>query len=236
MTNIYLWGATTLIYWFVLQCWMYPKDRTESTLDYLSDVILTTEGLKSFGVVALLCLPLNINGNVFTFFGNVHNQGVKNVYSVWSLYQTAENDAFSMIGTAYQKAGRDATVILVGSVYQEAGRDALVGIGLSGFQKAGHDANVAGGIVFRQTSANNSLVFMGVSLVQKAGECACSIIGVNLIQNGKQAGVGLGLSVYQHGSETTETYVSMALYQRAGNQVRNFAVWSQMGFPDNKKK
>lgn len=55
-----------------------------------------------------------------------------------------------------------------------------------------------------------------------------SLVGINLIQRGKIVGVGIGLSVYQHGSEAAQTYLSMALYQRAGDRVRNFAVWSQL--------
>lgn len=214
MTNLVLFVVTTLVYWFVYEIYInYPINK---------------KILQRLGITVLLCLPLNINGNVFTVLGNVDSQGVKNIYSVLSLYQSAENDAYSLLGSLYQKAGRNAATMCVASAYQEAGHDAVVGIGASGYQNAGQDAIVFLGASVRQASGRSSTIVVGVSGIQDAKDVSSTLVGINLIQRGKIVGVGLGLSIYQHGLESADTYISMALYQRAGDRVRNFAVWSQL--------
>jgi len=108
---------------------------------------------KTIALIALLTLPVNVNGYVFTIAGNA--VGEKGVYSLFSLYQKSDGSVVTFIGLlGYQEAGHAALTFVGVSGYQRAGRDALAGIGLSGYQEAGRDART----------------LMGLSFLQRAGE------------------------------------------------------------------
>lgn len=79
MNNIELFVATTAVYFII---W---KLSQIFSLD--PDVISLQRIFRELAIIALLCLPLNINGNVFTVLGNAESP--KNAYSVFSLYQKA---------------------------------------------------------------------------------------------------------------------------------------------------
>src|SRR3989344_8892914 len=73
----------------------------------------------SIALISLLSLPININGNVFTVIGNAKSE--KSVYSVFSLYQHAGEDAVTIFSLAgYQKTGRNALTFVGVSVGQTA--------------------------------------------------------------------------------------------------------------------
>ncbi len=100
MENLALFVLTTILYYAI---WSTLINNANTATDF-------KEESKSLAVIALLCLPLNINGNVFTVFGNASSS--KNIYSVFSIYEKAEVDAFSVFGGLQQKAGHDAAVII----------------------------------------------------------------------------------------------------------------------------
>lgn len=182
---------------------------------------------KELVVVALLCLPLNINGNVFTILGNAKSS--KDIYSAFSLYQNAKIDAVSIFGTVFQKADRDAFVIIGIAGYQEAGHDAFLGGGLSGYQKGGNDVGAFFGISAFQKSSGDIVNLIGLVGYQEAGKVAATLCCFAGVQNsGNESAIPLGLIVYQNSEKRSETHLSMALYQRAGTQDGAFAVWSQL--------
>src|SRR3989338_6635158 len=78
---------------------------------------------KFFKVIVtamLLALPIDIGGNVFTIAGNAVAE--KNIYSLFSVYQQAGQDAVTGLGLEiYQKAGRGARVPISIALYQRVG-------------------------------------------------------------------------------------------------------------------
>lgn len=258
MINLILFAATTLVYWLGLGSLAAFDDHRINSRKYLTELRRTFldknsrgPALSMLGLVALLCLPLNINGNVFTVLGNVHSTGVKNAYSVFSLYLNAENNAYSLLGPMYQKTGRDAVAVIGFFNNQIAGRHALTLFGVVPYQKANDDAlSNEDGDAFILAGLNglqngkNSTLFAGVSIVQTAKEEAVGGLAAMLIQESRYSALVGGFNAYQYSSERSRTYVgltliqnsekvsenrlAMSIYQRAGNQSRAFAVWSKL--------
>lgn len=221
INNIGLYLVTLTIYFIVSFAVLY--DRTdnmegEGLFNFKNPEKVKRDAKRLFISLAFLCLPVNINGNIFTVFGNAVSE--KSVYSVWSFYQEAKEDAGSIFGlTAYQKAGRDA----------------LIAFGLVGYQKA---------------EKNDALIMAGFPIYQKAGNVSLVLFGGAGFQNAKYANLGFGLFIYQKATETSElgfglvgyqnagkravTKFSMALYQKVGVLDRSFAVWSKLEVPPNK--
>lgn len=82
MENLLLWAIFVCLYLVVYEAY-FVKKRNKM--------------LRNAVVIALLALPLNINGNVFTIIGNITDpRGIKNMYSIFSLVQTAENNTYSV--------------------------------------------------------------------------------------------------------------------------------------------
>lgn len=158
MENILLFVLTVVIYSFF---WLTIED-------YNLGFGLARQ-VKRIALVALLALPLNIGGNVFTIAGNATAE--KNVYSLFSFYQKAEQNAVTLVGlTGYQKAGRDA-VIGTGLVgYQKAGQDAITGIGIAGYQQAGQDAITGIGLTGYQEAKSGAKADIAIALYQRVGE------------------------------------------------------------------
>lgn len=124
MDNIFLFFETLIAY---------------SVLLFLVRIPLTWKRYcKQVALVALLALPINIGGNVFTVAGNATAE--KDIYSIFSFYQKAGRDAFTVFGFLYQQAERDAFTFL-GLTYQQARRDANFGFGLA-VQMAERNAGV----------------------------------------------------------------------------------------------
>mgnify|MGYP000156200292 CR=1 FL=1 len=99
-------------------------------------------------------MPFNINGHVFTVFGN--GESAKGFYSVASFYQrAADGDAMTVIGI---------------SGFQSAGQDAWTIVGISGYQRAGRDTGVLIGISGHQEADRNVWTIIGVSVHQRAEE------------------------------------------------------------------
>jgi len=222
VVNILLFLVSTIVY-FTLWCIVTNKPQKS-----------IRQRLKELAIVALLCLPLNINGSVFTVLGNIESS--KNVFSLFSVYQRAENDAHSLFGSIVQEAGHDASVL----------------VGLTGYQKAGNEASILVGVAGYQEAKNISGVLLGVSGVQESGRAyhivglvgyqkATDLSGVLCcfagIQHGNNsAGLLLGLVIYQASQKESATYLSMALYQKVREQDRSFAIWSQLKIKEQKEK
>jgi len=142
---------------------------------------------KRVAILAILCVPLNINGNVWTIMGNAVSE--KSVYSVFSFYQKAGVDAktiFTILG--YQEAGGDAGILIGLGGYQEAGNDALTVLGVAGYQEAGGDAMVGLGLAGYQEASNDAFTFFGLAGYQEAEGTAQVAIGLAFYQ--KVAGKG----------------------------------------------
>jgi len=184
MTNIALFFVTTFIYfvvWYVFSILSgkpYPGDK---------------KLLKIAALIALLCVPFNICGDVFTVLGNAEG---RNVYSVFSLYQKAEIDAFAAVGV-YQEAKQNAMTV-TGLAFQKAGCDALMLIGVPLYQRAGGDANNLIGLSVYQRADGTASTFFGITGYQKAGKAAGMVAGLTGYQRaGIEAGVLLGVALYQ---------------------------------------
>lgn len=207
MTNIVLFVLTTIFYrlvWFL--CNWSDKYYDDDWNPF------KRRGFKRLAITALLCLPLNINGNVFTVLGNVHStDGVKNITSVFSMYQNAENNAFAL-ASIVQKSGNDSFSFF-GSLYQNAGREAMVLAGLSIFQKS---------------IDSGAIILMGGVVQQEAKERAAIGVGIAGRQISNKPHLYFGFAAYQYGSSAAETRFAMALFQQAGQKNRSFAVWSRL--------
>lgn len=197
LSNLELFVLTVPVYFIIWRllydlycCVNYGNDIKQP------DLIFCKEAMRHLCIIAVLCLPLSVNNNVFTVFGNVSSTVTKNSYSVFSPYQSAENSAVSILGSIDQKAGNKAIVLFGLVIRQNAKRGAITAFGIAGFQK--------------------SEVLSGLGL------------GISGIQKGKHVGTVVGLSVYQHGFGSAQTALAMAIYQRAGDKVRNFAIWSKL--------
>ncbi|OGD25618.1 hypothetical protein A2819_02605 [Candidatus Azambacteria bacterium RIFCSPHIGHO2_01_FULL_40_24] len=152
MENILLFAFTVAIYSFV---WFF-----------FTDPIGWKKQVKRMALVALLALPFNIDGNVFTIAGNATAE--KSVYSVLSLYQRAEQNAVTLFGLAgYQKAGQDVETGIGLAGYQQAGRNATTFVGLAGYQQAGRDAQAIIAIALYQRVGEKTRAFGALSTLTR---------------------------------------------------------------------
>ncbi|MEK7566699.1 MAG: hypothetical protein AAB527_01000 [Patescibacteria group bacterium] len=136
--------------------------------------------IKTIGIAALLSLPVNINGNIFTIFGSAEG---RNVYSLFSFYQKAEKDSFALFGAILQYAGKDAAVVLGLTGYQNAGRDAVVGIGLTGYQNAGNNAVVGAGLAGYQKGVSSAATYVGLGIYQSVGDARRTLGAFSSLSN-----------------------------------------------------
>lgn len=156
MENIWLFIVTVTVYSLVMCCVILPDFNW-------------SRFIKNTAIIALLVLPLNIGGNVFTIAGNVVSE--KSVYSIFSLYQKAGQNAITLLSlTGYQQAGLNAVNFIGLTGYQKAGQDAVTIIGLAGYQKAGRDAVTAIGLSGYQKAENKTQVPVAIALYQRVGE------------------------------------------------------------------
>lgn len=125
-----------------------------------------TKQVKRVALVALLALPLNIGGNVFTIAGNATAE--KSVYSFLSLYQNAGQDAVIILGLAgYQNAGQNAGTVISLAGYQKAGQNAVTAFGLAGYQQAEQRATIGIGIALYQRVGEKTRAFGAISSLTK---------------------------------------------------------------------
>lgn len=143
MENILLFVLTVFLY-SAIWIWLSPPGSFGKYV-------------KRVALIALLSVPININGRVFTVIGNA--AGEKSVFSVFSLYQRADGDAVTFLGlSGYQRAGNNAVTGAGISGYQRAGNEAVTILGLSGYQRAGNAQTIVG-IAFYQNVEGNTRAF-----------------------------------------------------------------------------
>ena len=211
MTNMVLFEVTVIFYFLV---WTVSTSLGPRVIKPLR------QEFKGLAVIALLCLPLSINGNVFTVLGNAKSD--KSIFSLFSIYQKAERDAVSVFGSLAQFAGNDAGV-LVGIVgWQEAGNNAILGIGLAGYQKAEKSsASMGVGLAGRQKAGIDAVLVLGGVGFQESRRDAATLMGINGYQTGDRAAVGFILiSGYQESKEgKVENVIGITGYQKAGNRA-----------------
>ncbi len=194
MKNMFLFAVTVLGYFGV---WRYLGGMPESESEYVFRL----------GMLALLCAPFNINGNVWTVLGNATSP--RSVYSIFSFYQYAKKNAgmiFSFL--SYQKA---------------RGGDAIVLLGVSCCQKANDAAGVFIGFSFYQDSGRESCVFCGVSCYQQTLGHALTCAGFSVYQEGYYSvETKFGLALYQ------------VVENDKGKRTRSIALFSELHIEDEK--
>lgn len=179
-----------------------------------------------FTLLAFLFAPFNINGNIYTVFGNGVSQ--KNFNSIFSFYQKAEKNSFSVLSIGYQEAKEDAfagfvifnlqrskkskTILSLLSVqknietkessiniaenYQDAGVEAFAGVGILNFQKSKKATTVIS-LLSLQDSKYYSKAILGIPAYQKSKKASVFYFGLGFIQIGEKCSTPLALSLYQ---------------------------------------
>ena len=191
-------------------------------------------------ILAILCAPFNVDGSVYTIAGNATG---KNVYSIFSVYQRADDDVYNFLGTGYQKAGKKAMSIvginfyqeviggneeedmvstIIGIVgYQKANRTG-VGIGIVGYQNA-HDPVVMFGVGGYQVATNKALVLLGIAGYQRSEQGSAAPI---VFYQKSNKYVGAFLAFYQNADKEASA-AFFTFYQRVGNVTRSFVTFSE---------
>ena len=211
MENIGLFFVSVIGYLTIWEVWVMYIDFKNKNLK--KDLNFKAFFGKIF-ILAILCAPFNVNGNVYTIAGNATG---KNVYSIFSVYQEADDTALTVLSIAgYQRANR--AIVMAGVVgYQDADDTAAVLIGLADYQKANNDAAVVIGVAGYQDADDTAAVVIGLAGYQKAYNTIV-VIGVGGCQVAtNDALVPLGIAGYQwseHGSGAL-----LALYQKSNNCV-----------------
>ncbi|HEY4484444.1 MAG TPA: hypothetical protein VI978_01840 [Candidatus Paceibacterota bacterium] len=161
--------------------------------------------LKNLVIFVILCLPVNINGYVFTIAGSA--VGEKGVYSLLSFYQEVEENGlafniFSLGGV--QVAEKGLALTLLGFPLFQYGEVVSLGVGATLCQK----------------SKEFSGVLLGVPITQFSDGLARIVVGATFLQQGKKAEILSGLVFWQHGQEDARIGVGAAVVQKASVEAR----------------
>lgn len=179
----------------------------------------------AFGLIALACIPFNTNGNVWTLFGNAVSD--RNIYSVWSLYQSAGEKALSLIGfTIFQKGNEAET--FVGLVLAQWGeKDVFIGLGLALFQGSNEgDATICGGLALVQ-GGKRAFTSAGLILFQLGVIETVIGLGAAFVQAfADEAFIGLGLIGLQHAEKKASSPIGITLFRNAGGRNQAFGIFS----------
>lgn len=183
MTNLWLFLGSVTVF-FGIAYLLFPKTNVRGHA-------------KRLALVAILCIPFDIGGNIFTILGSAESNG--SIYSLVSLHQDAKKDAFAFFFAGNQKAGKNAIVLFSVAVIQHAGNDAIVAVGIAGNQHAGDDAIIVFGIAGNQKAGRDAVVVFGVAGNQKAGKNAVVAFGIAGNQKaGRNAVILLGVAGNQY--------------------------------------
>ncbi len=231
MNNLTIFFANVTLF-FLIWFFVITPEKFQSLAYYI----------KGLAIVALLCMPLNINGTVITVLGSAQ---AKNVISVFSVHQDAEDKAFALVGSGYQRAGKSATTLFGFSVYQMADKTnmlagasfcqksksgATVWVGFSGHQEASEgSATTFIGFSGFQKASKDANMFAGVSLCQKAKQSVFLAIGFSVFQKGRtEAGILAGLVLYQEAGTMASSTLAIAVIQKNECKTRYFAAFSPL--------
>ena len=164
MTNLWLYLITLTAYFI---SWLIIYERGKKQEKYFQEKYFNYY-VKAFFLFAFLCMPFNFGDEgVFTVIGNATNPK-GDVYSVASLYQDAERDAFNVFGIfGYQKAGDDAFTLIGISGYQQAKNEATLIAGLSIYQYAEKKSIIGMGIATYQVSKSQTTNYYAMSFIQR---------------------------------------------------------------------
>ncbi|MFH1759129.1 MAG: hypothetical protein ABH822_01030 [Patescibacteria group bacterium] len=241
MENLW-WFLGTVILYYVTDhlLYHYYNNPCRINAEWLSDKNL----LKRLGIIALLCLPININDHVFTVLGN--GVAEKSMWSVCSLYQKAGSHAVSGLalcqkagGTAfslfnffgYQRSENENTISGVGIVSaQFAKRESVLAVGISGYQQSQTQFKQV-----KQKKRMGTMVGTGISCWQESQ--SESIVGVGFVgyQNSKNGSfVGIGGAGRQRSEKAVHVPIGIALYQQVPGASRVFgAFWPLKAVEEN---
>lgn len=89
-------------------------------------------------ITFILSYPWRIGKNLYSLFGGMNSEG-GSVWSLFSIYQIADDNAISLFSL---------------SLCQKADNDAVIGLGFSLLQKAGENAAIFAGFSFVQEAQN----------------------------------------------------------------------------------
>lgn len=158
-SNLLLWAITVVIYGAVvlpLQHWFAIKQLTLKA------------ALRTVLIVAVLTMPFNLNGHIFTVFGNVVGKN-EHVWALASLYQKTNGFSFTLLAPF--------------SVQLSSGNegDAFAGIGIPLIQDGNHVA-LAVGVAPYQSSRRTATVVLGISGAQFSDRYAYTIAALNFYQ------------------------------------------------------
>lgn len=211
--NILLFVVGSFFGWLVLATYIKNRQPSPSSL-------FTKKSLAALGISTIMFMPFNIGGDIWTIAGNARTNG--SIYSVFSVYQDAKEDAFSLVNIGYQSAGKN-TLHFIGMAYQSAGKDTNQVIGLA-HQNAGNSAAQIIGIAYQ--NVNNIAVQITGIAYQNSGNDALQFVGI-AYQNSYDAKHFVGVTI-QNAILEARNYAGVALWQRAGEKIKVFAVWSRL--------
>lgn len=154
LKNIMLFIVTVAVYWTI---WFF--------IDPIGDLAMRT------WLLALLCAPFNIGGNIWTIAGNAESE--TSVFAIVSFYQRAGDNATTMLGlTGYQNAGKTAFTVFGFVGYQSAGNYALIWIGIAAYQSACTEASIGLGLVWYQRAEKRAETCKAIAIYQKVVSCS----------------------------------------------------------------
>jgi len=161
MENLWLYLGSVVVYflvWLLIVFYNFCYDRKVSPFVF-------AKWRKTLGIIALLCIPFNFGGYVFTVMGNA--VGEKAVYSIFSVYQNSPNgNTVAVFGLPIIQKAENGAFVLVGIANQKSGNDAAVFAGIAN-QKSGNDAAVFAGISVMQVSKTRARTVLGIALYQR---------------------------------------------------------------------
>jgi len=99
--------------------------------------------------ILFLVTPFNINGTIYTIFGNVKHEG--DVNSILSMYQSTEKNAFSLISfLGYQEAEKKVEVIVGIPSYQYGRELSSTIFGIPIYQSSAYEARTGWGFTLHR--------------------------------------------------------------------------------------
>lgn len=107
-------GEHVVNFWIFLITVLIYATAWSIVCDPLSDLDCR-KFFKRIVILVPLCIPFNINGDVYTVFGNAASP--RDIFTAASFYQEAPGKAGTFFNLGYQAAGRDAAAFF--SLYQK---------------------------------------------------------------------------------------------------------------------
>ncbi|MGB0925097.1 MAG: hypothetical protein ACPGTS_00110 [Minisyncoccia bacterium] len=85
-----------------------------STILYFTNIV--EYKIWHTAMIFFACYPYKIGKHVYSIFGGYNLKG--SIYSIFSVYQNAEKNAFSLLGGFYQRANKIAVIMIGLSFFQ----------------------------------------------------------------------------------------------------------------------